>query len=268
MTTHHGVETAENVQTNRTPEQIQRELGQTRSRIDGDLGELDHRLGTGEAIKEAANHVRDSAAEFSSSVGRVIRENPVPAFLIGAGAAWIAMSALSRTQRGQDVRHRVSERAQSVAHNASDKADGLLHRAGEFKQRAGETVEQARQRAIDAGHRVRESAGQVAGKANDAFESQPLLIGALGLAVGAAIGASIPSTRRENALVGPVRDRLKDEAVDFGREQIAKAGDAAHEAIEGAREETRKAMKDVTADDAKSSGTAQNAAKSNTAKTG
>ena len=127
MTIHHGVENPENVQANRTPEQIQRELGNTRARIDDGLDELDHRLGTGEAIKEAAYHMRDSAAEFSSSVGRVIRDNPVPAFLIGAGAAWIAMSALSRTERGQDLRHRVGERARGVAHDASDRADGLRH---------------------------------------------------------------------------------------------------------------------------------------------
>ena len=45
--------------------------------------------------------------------------------------------------------------------------------------------------------------------------------------------------------MGPLRDRLKDEAVGYGREQIQRAGDAAHEAIEGAREETRKAAKDI-----------------------
>lgn len=266
MTTHHGVENPENVQANRTPEQIQRELGNTRARIDDGLDELDHRLGTGEAIKEAAYHVRDGAAEFSASVGRVIRDNPVPAFLIGAGAAWIAMSALARTERGQDMRHRVGERARGVAHDASDRADDLRHRADAFRQRAGETVEQARQRALDAGHRVREGAGQVAHKASDAFESQPLLIGALGLAVGAAIGASIPATRREDAVVGPVRDRLKDEAIDYGREQVARASDAAHEAIEGAREETRKAMKDVNAESGKTDGASGN--KNGAAKTG
>lgn len=255
MTTQHGVENADNVATHRNPEQIQRELGSTRSRIDEGLEELDDRLGTGAAIKEAAYHVRDSASELSSSVGRVIRENPVPAFLIGAGAAWIAMSALSRTQRGQEVRERVGERARDVAHRAGDKADHLRQRAGEVRQRAGETLEQARQRAHDTGQKLREGAGHVAEKASDTFESQPLLIGALGLAVGAAIGASIPSTRREDELVGPLRDRLKHDAVDYGREQIARAGDAAHEAIEGAREEANQAMKDV-----KSSGTQKNGA--------
>ncbi len=254
MTTHNGVENATNA---RTPEQIQRELGNTRARIDEGIDELDHRLGTGQALKEAAYHVRDSAADISSSVGRVIRENPVPAFLIGAGAAWIAMSALSNTKRGQEVRARVGERAHDVAVRAGEEAEGLRHRADAFKQRAGETVEQARQRAINAGHRVRESAGQVAGKATDAFESQPLLIGALGIAVGAAIGASIPATRRENELVGPLRDRLKNDAVDFSREQIQRAGDAAHEAIEGAREEADKAVKDVKAESGSKTGTAK-----------
>lgn len=250
MTSQYGVENPSNVTggRNRTPEEIQRDLGETRGRIDSGLDELDDRLGTGGAIREAAHHVRESAGEWTASVGRVIRDNPVPAFLIGAGAAWIAVSALSRTERAEAVRHRVGERARDLGHRASDAAHRAGDRAHDLGHRASETAHHARERAADLGHRAREGASQVGHRATETFESQPLLIGALGLAVGAAIGASIPSTRREDELVGPYRDRLKHSAEDFGREQVARAGDAAHDAISSARREADKAIDDATRD--------------------
>lgn len=246
MTTTHGVENPVNIDGTRTPEQIQRELGQARSRIDGHLDELDSRFSTGGAVKEAAYEVRDRAAALSSSIGRVVRDNPVPALLIGAGAAWIAVSALGHTRRGEAVRHRVSESAHELAHRAADQAGALRHRAEGLGQRAGEIADSARDQARDLGQRAREGASDIGHKASGAFESQPLLIGALGLAIGAAIGASIPSSRREDELVGPYRDRLRDEAMGYGREQVAHAGEAAHDAIEVARKATGKALDEVT----------------------
>jgi len=261
MTSQYGVENPENVSggRNRSPEQIQREIGETRGRIDSGLHELDERLGSGDAIREAASHVRESAGEWSASVGRAIRDNPVPAFLIGAGAAWIAISALSRTPRGEALRHRTGEQARDLSHRAGEHARDLSHRASDVAHRASErahdlghraseAASHAKERAADLGHRARERANQVGHRASETFESQPLLIGALGLAVGAAIGASIPSTRREDELVGPYRDRLKHDAAEFGREQIARAGDVAHDAVESARREAGKAIDEATRD--------------------
>lgn len=235
MTSHHGIETPETVarNRNRTPEEIQREFGETRDRIHSGL---DDRLGTGGAIRDAAHHVRESAGEWTASVGRVIRDNPVPAFLIGAGAAWIAVSALSHTERGEAIRHRLDERTRDYRYRAGEAAHRASDRTHALGHRASEAAASAKERAAELGHRARE----VSHRATETFESQPLLIGALGLAVGAAIGASMPSTRREDELVGPHRDHLKHSVTKYSQEQVARAGDAAHETIEAARRETGK----------------------------
>lgn len=64
-------------------------------------------------------------------------------------------------------------------------------------------------------------------RASGAFEylrtEQPLLLGALGFALGAALGAGLPPTQREDALLGEVRDAYVEKAQAFGEEQLDKA---------------------------------------------
>lgn len=71
----------------------------------------------------------------------------------------------------------------------------------------------------------------------DLVEEQPLVVGAIGVAIGAAIGALLPPTRTEDEWVGPARDRLRDEAARAGREQYEKATHVAEKAYETARSE-------------------------------
>jgi hypothetical protein len=49
----------------------------------------------------------------------------------------------------------------------------------------------------------------------DAFDRQPLLLGAVGLAIGAGIAAAVPATDMENKLVGEASDSVKDRAQEF-----------------------------------------------------
>lgn len=64
-----------------------------------------------------------------------------------------------------------------------------------------------RERAIEAYDSARQ-------KAVGGLEEAPLLALAGGLAVGAALAALIPATRKERELLGPVADRIKDKAND------------------------------------------------------
>jgi hypothetical protein len=60
---------------------------------------------------------------------------------------------------------------------------------------------------------------------NDTVSRNPLMVGALGLAVGAVIAAALPSTRQEDQFLGSAADDLK-----------RKAGDAALEGVEMAKD--------------------------------
>ena len=74
----------------------------------------------------------------------------------------------------------------------------------------------------------------------NAFRDQPLLFGALGLAIGAAIGAALPRTQTENEYMGPASDALKEQAQDVASEQYAYVKEAAENTVEKVKSEAEK----------------------------
>ena len=70
------------------------------------------------------------------------------------------------------------------------------------------------------------------------FSLAPLLLGALGIAVGAAIGAALPATEQEDRLLGSMRDRTISEVKQRGaesynqlREKVSAVGEEAKQSI-------------------------------------
>ena len=72
---------------------------------------------------------------------------------------------------------------------------------------------------------------------SDVLESEPLILGAIGLAVGAAIGALLPRTHTEDRYLGETRDRLREEAEAYAREQFERGKAVAEEAYRTAKAE-------------------------------
>jgi hypothetical protein len=55
------------------------------------------------------------------------------------------------------------------------------------------------------------------------FEKQPLMLGAVGLAIGAALAAAVPTTDAENRLMGETSESLKERAKEMASEQMERA---------------------------------------------
>jgi hypothetical protein len=67
------------------------------------------------------------------------------------------------------------------------------------------------------------------------FEREPLLIGALGLFVGLAVGAALPSTEAEDRLMGPLHDKLVDQGQAVAREGLQQATTVAQATYDAAK---------------------------------
>lgn len=175
----------------------------------------------------------------------------------------------------------VSETASGVRDSVADAAGRVSEAAGGIADSARETAEQVGEMASSAYRRVTDAASSAdpRGYARDArhnadrgmrwmLQEQPLLLGALGLAVGAAVGALIPGTEVENRWMGETREELmgqarqtaeeayegvKDEARHFAGEAGEGGGiaGAVRNAAHGARETVAQAAKDM-AEQAKS----------------
>jgi len=157
-----------------------------------------------------------------------------------------ASDAVHRVQSAASgAAHRVGDAASHVAHDAEQRARGLAHDAGELAHQAREGVarvshdvrDQASHFAHEAGDRVRSMAHEAQRRAQrversleNSMEESPLVLGAVALAVGTGIGLALPSTRRENQILGGVHDTIVQGAEELVHQAADKARDVAGEA--------------------------------------
>ena len=147
-----------------------------------------------------------------------------------------------------------ADRAKATAEGAKDKAAELRERArglaedatagaGRLGAAARERLSRARELAGRAGE-GRALARRYGRRARQGFlhtlDEHPLVLGAIGLALGAALGSALPPSEPEDRLLGETRDRLKRQAVKTGHEQVKKAEAAAGAAYDAAREEAER----------------------------
>lgn len=128
-------------------------------------------------------------------------------------------------ERLADKAHHLGERAH---HWRDDMRDGTSHLYHASRHGAQDASRWAR----DAGHQT-----------SHFIQEHPLVAGALGFAIGAALGGLLPSTRREDAALGEYRDRLMSEAAERGHEQADKMQHALHERTEKMKDDTDKTHK-------------------------
>lgn len=139
----------------------------------------------------------------------------------------------------------VTGAAASAGHRVADAADTVRERASDLGHRT-------RERASELGYRTREKASELksrtryqARRAQTGFwemmEENPLAVGVATLALGVLAGLSLPSTRREDELLGETRDRLVDRLEEVGREALDKGKQVAGTAVDTLKEEAENA---------------------------
>ena len=78
------------------------------------------------------------------------------------------------------------------------------------------------------------------------FDRQPLLLGAVGLAIGAGIAAALPGTDKENQFMGDASETVKRQAQEFFDEKSRQGRAAARDAMSAVPEAAGQAMREVT----------------------
>ena len=78
--------------TSSDPGRLERELGETRTRLDGHLSEL-QQLSPGQLLDDAMRYFRGAeGAEFGRNLLQSVRGNPIPAAITGVGLTWLMAS--------------------------------------------------------------------------------------------------------------------------------------------------------------------------------
>lgn len=241
-------------------------------------------------VEHMANNLREGTRGASASLVTTIKENPIPAALVGFGLAWLVFGKLnsgssssagwredqsysydrdqryggdqrygyrysynepqdrsrSMGERAGDMASSVSSAAGNVASSVSDAASnvasGVSDAADSVKHKAGEFVNQAQERVGMVGEQFKGQTSQVMNKSQTLMQDNPLMAGAVALALGAAVGLMLPVTERENELMGTARDKFMDRAGGVVHDTMDKAQRVVSEATEAAKESVKREM--------------------------
>lgn len=73
--------------------EIERNLDQTRARLNRNLGTLEDRMSPNQIMEQALAYLRTGqGAAFTRNLGNSVRDNPLPAVITGIGLAWLMAS--------------------------------------------------------------------------------------------------------------------------------------------------------------------------------
>lgn len=180
---------------------------------------------------------------FLHSLNDAIRENPLPAALIGMGVMWMFMGGSKMSLAGGKGRKSVF----SVAGDGASQIGGAVKHTAEkvgsslstMAQGAANLVSTASGTVADAAASTYDSASEAPTRMSsalqqnlaDLFDRQPLLLGAAGLALGAGIAASLPVSEAEKQVMG--------EASSYVHEKVTQTASKIKEVANAALDETK-----------------------------
>ncbi|MDQ6788911.1 MAG: DUF3618 domain-containing protein [Acidobacteriota bacterium] len=125
----------------------------------------------------------------------------------------------------------VSNAAGAVSGKVSDYAGAVSGTVGDYAGKVSGTVSDYAGQAYEQVGNIGSKAKDFAGSAQDQYEhymdENPLAVGAVALALGAAVGMAFPSTQVENRLMGEKREQLMSKAQETARGALDKVQEAA-----------------------------------------
>jgi hypothetical protein len=178
-----------------------------------------------------------------------LKQNPEGLLLLAAGAALLMRtgnfggSISAATSRGAhaagDMRHAAAAGGNRFSQAASEATGYAADVAGRTMDTAGSWASSASAMASDAGRTVGEQSERFVKQAQSTMsrvlQDQPILLAIAGIAAGAALAATFPSTDFEKQNLGPIGDQVSDAAGRIGeqlKEATTKAGESLKNAVQ------------------------------------
>ncbi len=218
----------------RPSEEIEREVEAARGDLDRTVDALKDKMSPGQLIDELTRGLKGgSGGEMLNTLGVQARENPMALAMIGAGVAWLMMGRSDGGGSTEPSPYRTPDSASFAPAPQPNDAGGLNATAGRLGEKVSDAVGAAKDGLTDKAEHAVDSLHQIGGKATAAgqdvarsfeamLQKEPLIVGALGLAVGVALGAALPATGAEDRTFGAARDDL----LKAGEAKVAEAAQA------------------------------------------
>jgi len=255
----------------RRARQIESEIAHTRAEMSETIEAIQERLRPANLVSDATEKVKaattekvkvmaETASETAQDMMRGTRDraydmvegarqNPIPALMIGAGVAWLLMDRSRKAEQKHAGRTEWSQysprsyagrddfyRSTEPDYSDVDDKQSSYRQAGEGRhygyERETEWATGTARTLQDARESARQTVRRTQNQLQRMLHDNPLLVGAAAVLAGAAIGASLPETERENQLMGETRDSVIDRAQEAARDAASTVREVAGEAVE------------------------------------
>lgn len=259
----------------RSSSELEREAERVRADIADTAEHLKDKMSPGQLMDEVVDYFKDGDAnQLLSNLKTQVRDNPLALALVGGGLAWLMMGSGSSSHHSPATGRTPPARSMHAPSNAASADTTSTMRSGSHASSSESTVAKGAEAIRDRGASVAASIGEAATSATDtmsakahdlrdavgdyvssashagteagshlkssfldALEREPLVLGALGVAVGAAIGAMLPPTRAEQEYLGEASRKARDSAEAAIADGVDKAKHVASDVYNAARSE-------------------------------
>jgi hypothetical protein len=205
----------------------------------------------------------EKGTDFVRELGKAARKNPLSAALIGMGILWVFTGGRPVERTGDFVRRTAFDRipdaagnafesarstfrsgADSIAEHVTSAKDALRAGGADILDSATRSGRDYADAASDYAKSLPSAGAEIFDTARsnltELFRTQPLALGAMGLAIGAGIAAALRSSEVEAAYLGETSDTVKAKAADFAAEKTARARAVAEDVMGAVTEEARR----------------------------
>lgn len=228
------------------PEDLEREADGVREHLEGTIDELMQQFSPGELINRGISLLQSRGNyDFVRNLSRQVENNPMPTILAGVSLIWlITASKQPSVQQGESFTDKIGQKAGATRDKVSSATSSLSSSSHDAAERTRETGHQMAASASDAMHRVSDASRQTAESARSGLRNaregythmlheQPLLVGILAVAAGAALGGLAPRTSVEDRMMGEMSDRRSDDLKDKTEEKLQEMqGDTSQESTD------------------------------------
>jgi len=191
---------------------------------------------------------RERSSDFVRDLGEAVRKNPLSAALIGMGAVWLFTNRSGPiSDAARDAWHGTTNAWRSSGQNLREGArtavDAVRDRGSEAVDRLSNAGNALASSSKDYVNVPPDMAGNLFDEARtnleELFRAQPLALGAVGLAIGAAVAASLPSSEAEGTYFGESSDYVKQKAGEIAGQQTQRAGEIGKKVVDAVADEAR-----------------------------
>ena len=152
----------------------------------------------------------------------------------------VSGAASAMGEAGSRAASSMSDTVSEASHSISDAVGSAADATRRGMNDAADAISSAGSSAFDGARRSGRQAYRAGSRAQrniaDLIHDEPLVFGAVAVAIGAAIGAMLPATRQEDEWMGDTRDQLRDEVYEQGRDTLHKAEHVTEKAYDAASE--------------------------------